>query len=470
MSAPEIPGYQLDQQLLVHPLAELWHGRTFTGMEIVALVLTADGANDPAVLARLTEASRDAALVPGQHETPLWAANFNSARPYAITQLVPGQTGAERVVDPLDGIIGNDDGTLQAVRDRLSQYGATPPTLPPADSTYAARPADGPYAGPPAESTYAAPSAGSEYGASAGFPSYADSGTASNVAAGDPATGQATTGGVAGTHGGADHVPADQSRAGQPHQPGPGATTSGAIEEYSKKIGSWIYAVVAVVVLIVFTIAYSVGAAVGSAVKDEPAAAPPPQAVSPKPYPSTVLLPPVPRPTTAAYKRPDGSKGIFGATYPANADVQVIANAQLPFAFGWPRPPQVAFDGESSTLILRRVQTGANLNGTVPNLFHAQIALHPCASLKQCLADRSSFDQQWTKIYKAPVPATAKDSTTWLTATTSTPTSTAPYAISMTHVFQSVGQWWLVGTHVFGATNEAADIQRVVNDIWHQTS
>ena len=31
-------------------------------------------------------------------------------RPYAITQLVPGQTGAERLLDPLDGLFGNDEG------------------------------------------------------------------------------------------------------------------------------------------------------------------------------------------------------------------------------------------------------------------------------------------------------------------------------------------------------------------------
>ena len=116
MSTPEIPGYQLDQRLLQHPLAELWHGRTFTGMEIVALVLSEDGARDETVVERLTRASRDAALVPGQQETPLWAANFNSSRPYAITQLIPGQTGAERLIDPLDGIIGNDDVSLQAIR------------------------------------------------------------------------------------------------------------------------------------------------------------------------------------------------------------------------------------------------------------------------------------------------------------------------------------------------------------------
>ena len=46
----------------------------------------------------------------------------------------------------------------------------------------------------------------------------------------------------------------------------------------------------------------------------------------------------------------------------------------------------------------------------------------------------------------------------------------APYTITMTRAFQSGGQWWLVGAMVVGQTGEAPDIQRVVNDIWRQTS
>ena len=108
-STPEIPGYQFDQRLLQHPLAELWHGRSFTGMEIVALVLSEAGARDATVRDRLVRAGRGAALEPARLETPLWAANFSSDRPYAVTQLIPGQSGAERLIDPLDGVIGNDD-------------------------------------------------------------------------------------------------------------------------------------------------------------------------------------------------------------------------------------------------------------------------------------------------------------------------------------------------------------------------
>ena len=61
-STPEIPGYQFDQRLLQHPLAELWHGRSFTGMEIVALVLSEAGARDATVRYRLVRAGRGAGM------------------------------------------------------------------------------------------------------------------------------------------------------------------------------------------------------------------------------------------------------------------------------------------------------------------------------------------------------------------------------------------------------------------------
>lgn len=399
MSTPEIPGYQLDQRILQHPLAELWHGRTFTGMEIVALVLSEVGASDRTVVERLTHASRDAALVPGQQEAPLWAANFNSSRPYAVTQLIPGQTGAERLIDPLDGIIGNDDVSLQAVRDQLSGYGAMPPPYPLAESD-------------------------------PGIPSYVDR----------------------------PQQPQTQAEAEQ--------SKIDVARQYSRKIGSWIYAVIAVVVLIVFSITYSIGSAIGSAVKkDDPVETAAP-AVSPEAFPARVLIPPVNIVTTAPYKRPDGSAGVFGATYAAGSDLQVVANAELPFALGWPRPPQVVRLGESSQVILRKIVTANEYdpNG-LKNSFQAQLALHPCVSLAQCLADRPSFDQLWTKIYKTTTPATAKDARTWLTVSTK-----APYTITMTHAFQSGGQWWLVGAMVYGQVAEAPDVQRIVNDIWRQTS
>ena len=126
-STPEISGYRFDQRLLDHPLAEIWHGRSFTGMEIVALFLSEAGAAGPQVRERLSRASRGAALEPDRHESPLWAANFSTPKPYAITQLLPGQSGAERLIDPLDGVLGNDEESLRAVRSQLTPYGAAPP-------------------------------------------------------------------------------------------------------------------------------------------------------------------------------------------------------------------------------------------------------------------------------------------------------------------------------------------------------
>ncbi|MEV5960991.1 hypothetical protein AB0L70_04465 [Kribbella sp. NPDC051952] len=390
-STPEIPGYELDQRLLQHPLAELWHGRTFTGMEIIALVLSDAGARDATVRDRLVAASRDAALEPGQLETPLWAANFNSGRPYAITQLIPGQSGAERLLDPLDGILGNDEASVQAIRAQLSQYGAVPPSA----------------AQPPPEPQ------------------------------------------------------AQQTQAETDPQ-----SKIEVAREYRRKIGAGIYVVAVVIVLIVFTVTYSIGTAIGGVVKDEPTEAAPAAAVSPGALPSPVLLPAIQKVSTAPYKRPDGSAGVFGATYAAGTDLQVITNAELPFALGWPRPPQVFFLGESSSVIYRRILTHSNSSDNgLRNSIDARIALHPCATLAACVADRTAFDQQWTKTFKAPAPGIAKDSRTWLTV------NPAPYAVSMTRAFQSGGQWWLVGTVVTTLTQgEEPDVQRIVNDIWRQTT
>ena len=408
-STPEIPGYQLDQRVLQHPLAELWHGRTFTGMEVIALVLSDAGARDATVLERLVRASRDAALVPGQHETPLWAANFNSDRPYAITQLIPGESGAERLIDPLDGILGNDNESLQAVRAQLSQYGAIAPSLPETE-----RPA---------------------------MPSYADQQTG---------------------------LRPDQQTEPQRDQPQAAPQPDQSkVEVARQKIGAWAYLVAALIVLLVFTITYSVGAAIGSSVKsDEPVEGAPPAAVSPEAFPTPVLLPAIEKITTAPYKRPDGSAGVFGATYAAGADLQVITNAELPFALGWPRPPQVIFLGESSTIVYRRVVTRSEYsNGGMTNSIEARIALHPCASQAGCLTDRAAFDKEWTTTYKVPAPAAAKDARTWLTVQTRT-----PYAETMTRAFQSGGQWWLVGVAVTAPPDEEPDAQRIINDIWRQTS
>jgi hypothetical protein len=369
-SSPQIDGYQIDQRLLRHPLAEIWRGRSFTGMEILALVLTEAGSADPEVRDRLDRASRTAALEPGKQETPLWAANLTSDRPYAITQLVPGQSGAERLIDPLDGLLGNDEESLAAVRSQLSQYGAAP--VPPAGLVA-----------------------------------------------------------VAG--------------------------------EYRRKLGRWTYAVVVIGVLIVFSVTYSVGAAIGSAVKDKPAQSQGPAgpAVSPGPLPSPALLPGILKASTPTYIPGGRPVPLVGATYQGAADVQVVDNIDLPFAFGWPRPPTIEKFGESTSAIYREVL--AEDSAGKPTL-DARIAVHPCHDLAGCLADRGAFDKQWTTTFKVPAPTTAKDAQTWLTVQDS-----SPYALMMTRAYSSAGRWWLVGVAVTGVPGEEPAAQRVLNDIRRQT-
>jgi hypothetical protein len=349
-STPQIPGYQFDQQLLRHPLAELWRGRSFTGMEVVALVLSDAGSRDTVVRDRLIKAGRGAALRPGQEEMPLWAANFSSERPYAITQLVPGQSGAERLLDPLDGIAGNDAEALQTVRSQLSQYGAIPPA-----------------------------------GESA-FPSYADQ-----------PQGQ----------------PEDQPQSTAAPQPQGNQQSKVEIaRQYRRKIGGWIYLAAVLGVLLIFSVTYSIGSAIGSSVKDMPGEAVP-AAVSPSPLPSQGLLRGVNRVTTATYKESTGSPGVVGASYAAGADVQQVLHADLPFPFGWPRPVEVTSLGESSTAIYRQVRTRVE-KGRPRGTLKARIALHPCKDLAACLADRAAFDAQWAKAFDAPAPTTAKDARTWI--------------------------------------------------------
>ncbi len=397
---PQIPGYQFDRQLLTHPLAELWRGRSFTGMEVVALVLSDAGSRDAVVRDRLVTAGRGAALAPGQEETPLWAANFSSDRPYAITQLIPGQSGAERLIDPLDGIVGNDAEALQAVRSQLSQYGAVPPPT-----------------------------------GDAAFPSYGDQPR--------PDVQQ----------------PQPEPTAVQPQEP---QSKVEIARQYRHKIGGWIYLVSILGVLIVFSITYSIGSAIGSTVKDEPVEAVP-AAVSPSPFPSPVLLPGVPRITTAQYKEPTGAPGVIGAAYAAGADVQPITDAGLPFPFGWPRPPEISSLGESSSAIYRRVVTRTD-PGQPKGTLEARVAVHPCQDLAGCLADRAAFDGAWSKAFKAPAPTSAKDARTWVSEQ-----KAQSYTLTMSHAFMSAGRWWLVGVAGTGEIGEAQDIQRIVNDLWRQT-
>ena len=144
----------------------------------------------------------------------------------------------------------------------------------------------------------------------------------------------------------------------------------------------------------------------------------------------------------------------------------MITTAELPFALGWPRPPS----GDVPRASRRRSSTGgsqtkSDYSDGLKNSLDARIALHPCASLAACLADRAAFDKHWTKVFKATAPATAKDARTWLTVR-----KTSPYAMTMTRAYLSGGQWWLVGAAVTGAPGEEPDVQRIVNDIWRQTS
>lgn len=538
---PQITGYQFDQRLLEHPLAEVWRGRSMTGMEVVALVLSEVGAADPQVRERLNRASRGAALSPGQQETPLWAANLTAARPYAITQLVPGQSGAERLFDPLDGLLGNDEESLNAVRQQLAQYGAEPPS--PAELPWAQRaqdgrpdgsagqyggqwtdraaPATGPggptYAGGPNNASGPSnasdpmnpggPSIASDPTSAGGpsnpgGPSYAGgrigaggpmsptgpagaggphtTGGPMNAAGPMNAGGASGTGGVAGAAGGMSSADATDfaTPAGSPGhhaaaQPGSQGPTQGdgsdpassgllqRLEAQRQRLGSWSYVIVVVIVLFIFSLTYSIGGAIGSAVKDAKpiTQGPAPAPVSPGPLPSPALKPGIVKAKEAPYQPQATQVALVGATYEPGADVQVVEDIGLPFAFGWPRPPTVEDRGESSYAIYRGVRTGKNAANAS---LDARIAVRPCGDLARCRSERAAFDRTWTTYFKAPVPGTAKGDRTWLTVR---PAGAEPSALTMTHAFNSGGRWWLVGAMVTGVSGEEPSMQRVLNDI-----
>lgn len=375
-STPQLPGYELDQRLLEHPLAEIWRGRSFTGMEVVALILSESGALDEEVRERLNRASRTAALGPAEQQTPLWAANLSATRPYAVTQLIPGQSGAERLLDPLDGLLGNDEESLGAVRSQLAQYGAAP--IP--------------------------------------------------AATGD-----------------------------RHEQPAP----QDVVPTGNRKLGRWTYPVVIAAVLVVFSALYSIGTQIGTATEEQRPTDPPVAVVTPGPLPTPGLLPGVPKPKSAPYLPPVPAPALIGATYERGADPHKVTGLGLPFVFGWPRPASTSDLGVSATTIYRQVSTDMTSGATT---IDAKLALRPCATLAACLADRAAFDQEWTKTFKAPAPATAKDATTWLTVR-----EQKPYTLTMTHAFASEGQYWLLGVTITGAPGEEPSVQRILNDIWRQT-
>jgi hypothetical protein len=216
-------------------------------------------------------------------------------------------------------------------------------------------------------------------------------------------------------------------------------------------------------VLILFSVTYSVGAAVGSAVKAKPVQTQGPAgpAISPGPLPSPALLPGILKARTATYVTGGQPVSLVGATYQGAADVQVVEDIDLPFAFGWPRPPTIKKLGESTSAIYRQVLA---MDGAGQPTLDARIAVHPCRDLAGCLADRAGFDKQWTTTFKAPAPATAKDGRTWLTVQDG-----SPYALTMTRAFSSGGRWWLVAVAVTCASGEEPAAQRVLNDVRRQT-
>jgi hypothetical protein len=239
-ATPELRGYELDQRLLEHPLAEIWRGRASTGMEVIVLVLSERGAADGHVRDRLSRTSRAAALAPDQQQTPLWAANLTADRPYAVTQLVPGQSGAERLLDPLDGLLGNDEESLNAVRSQLAQYGALP--IPTAEVGGGRGPHETGEGQPEPVGSQAEPREAAVVG----------------PAVGSMAVGEVASGG-------------------------------------DRRSEGWARVVAVVVVLVVFCGLYSVGSRIRAGEQRRPAPATAPL-VSPKPLPSPALRPGSPKP------------------------------------------------------------------------------------------------------------------------------------------------------------------------------
>lgn len=416
MSTPEIAGYTFTEQLLEHSLATVWRGHSVTGMEVVALVLSDAGATDAAVRDRLAQASRTAALEPGRAEAPLWAANLNAAHPYAITQLAPGYSGAERLLDPLDGVIGNDQSAITEVRSRLDA----------SVSGYAAT---------------RAPS--SAPGASASIPSYAAEPAPPGSSA-PPATALVPEG-----------------------APVPGAPAApGAAQFRNMKL------MLAAIVLpfVMFIVMYSVGAQVNSAAGDKEPTTPRqsvPAAVEPSPIPTKkVLLPGIQKAGEVPLRANVPPSYLVGSALPATTDT--IQRFGLPFAMHDPGPQWISVIlEESSYSIYRRLMAGEPGSALV-DIF---IAAHPCKDRAGCLADRAEFDKRWTSRFHAKAPATAKDAQTWVTETK--PGKAGPYEVSMTRMFFSPAtqSWWLVGVDATAKVPKVVETaQAVLNDIRTQIS
>jgi hypothetical protein len=238
-------------------------------------------------------------------------------------------------------------------------------------------------------------------------------------------------------------------------------------DEYHRRFGGKIYLAIIVAVLIVFTVTYSIGGAIGSAVKDpQPAITqgPAPSPVSPGPLPTPAVQPGVVKAETAPYNPRAQRVALVGATYHSGADIQIANQLDLPFSFGWPRPPLTKDLGETSYAIYRRVLTSTN---PARSAVDARIAVHPCRDLAGCLAERTAFDKHWTAYFKAEGPKTAKEDNTWIAERPAA--NKQPYVLTMTHAFQSGDQWWLAGVVVTGLAGQEQSVQRVLNDIRSQT-
>jgi hypothetical protein len=156
---------------------------------------------------------------------------------------------------------------------------------------------------------------------------------------------------------------------------------------------------------------------------------------------------------------------LVGETYSPGVDLQIVSGIDLPFSIGWPRPPETRKISNSSTTLYRLIQTEPPLDKSSGSDLIARIAVRQCSSLADCLAKRAAFDQDWTKVFRAQTPRTAKDARTWFTVS-----NTAPYTLTMTTTYSNAGRWWLVGASVMSTPDEIPSAQQVLNDIWHQTT
>lgn len=351
----------------------------------------------------------------------MWAADFTTDRPYAITQLIPGQSGAERLLDPLDGVFGNDQTSMDEIRRQLQHFGTAPMPDQPNNATQ---------------------------------PNHA--GQANNHGltynpgqTNDPA-------GKTQQRGQYDVQAAERSDVPEGEQ--------GFVAGLKRRTGWKFYVIAAVAYLLLFTITYSVGSAFNK--KDEPAAGantPVPPAVSPSALPTNVVLPGIDKAPVPPRLDPRlRSVSVVGVTYTPEDVTEPVVGLDLPFSFRWPDVPGQLKLGESSYAIYRRVITGED-PGTAP--LNAALAVHPCKGLAACRQERAAFDQRWTTRFKVPVPATAKDGQTWFTEQQG-----ASYVVSMTRTFEASGHWWLVGVAVTAQDDDKAAAQRVLNDIRTQTS